>query len=96
MCAKPCICRIINRPEPPHNHEADVCKAPEQYQPGAVFIHISTMAEYDLTHSMSKFMDRHMLIPLLEFLQSKEVSTGRLLFMLITCLISSCTKKKRF
>jgi len=32
------------------------------------------MAEYDLTHVVSKYLDRHLVIPLLEFLQEKKVS----------------------
>jgi len=30
-------------------------------------------AQYDLTHTLGPFMDRHMLIPLLDFLRSKEM-----------------------
>jgi hypothetical protein len=29
------------------------------------------MAEYDLTHRLSKFLDRHLVFPLLEFLSAR-------------------------
>lgn len=29
------------------------------------------MADYDLTHALSKFLDRHLVFPLLEFLSAR-------------------------
>lgn len=34
------------------------------------------MAQYDLTNKIGKYMDRHMIFPLLEFLSHHEVYTA--------------------
>jgi hypothetical protein len=40
----------------------------------------SKMAKFDLTTRNLQFLDRHLTFPLLEFLLSKDVSTGRVNF----------------
>ena len=35
----------------------------------------SPLAKYDITNRISKYLDRHLVIPLLQFLETKQVTT---------------------